>query len=219
MTAATSVRARTVGPWSSRDPIPSLDDRRDRGHGRPSRPRPQASALALSVPGAAAPRSIRSRTVASHCPCPHATLANPRPHPRAAVTSHCPRGLRCGNGRLQRRVGGPCCHGHHSASSRTHPGNHNSTEGGHGNILDGATKVDIHAWDAIREHRHLPSLSGCLSGACGGGRDCSCCNGGRWYPHGGPAVTVRPPRPLRPSSLARSHSRHSRSIDARSILV
>ncbi|XP_021320648.1 uncharacterized protein LOC110437012 isoform X2 [Sorghum bicolor] len=142
MTAATSVRARTVGPWSSRDPIPSLDDRRDRGHGRPSRPRPQASALALSVPGAAAPRSIRSRTVASHCPCPHATLANPRPHPRAAVTSHCPRGLRCGNGRLQRRVGGPCCHGHHSASSRTHPGNHNSTEGGHGNILDGATKVD-----------------------------------------------------------------------------
>ncbi|KAG0522176.1 hypothetical protein BDA96_07G014300 [Sorghum bicolor] len=97
--------------------------------------------------------------------------------------------------------------------------NHNSTEGGHGNILDGATKVDIHAWDAIREHRHLPSLSGCLSGACGGGRDCSCCNGGRWYPHGGPAVTVRPPRPLRPSSLARSHSRHSRSIDARSILV
>ncbi|OQU84694.1 hypothetical protein SORBI_3004G106250 [Sorghum bicolor] len=26
-------------------------------------------------------------------------------------------------------------------------------------------------------------------------------NGGRWYPHGGPAVTVRPPRPLWPSSL------------------
>ena len=88
--------------------------------GRPSGPRPQESALAPSVPGAAATRSppwttvgtaatgIRARTVgpwsgralidlsstaASHRPCPRATLVNPRPHPRDAVTSHCPRGL------------------------------------------------------------------------------------------------------------------------------
>ena len=76
-TAATVIRARTIGPRSGRDPIPSLDDRRDRGHRHPrshcrslERPRPNRFVLHRRQPS----------PLPSHHPCESSSSPSCRGH-------------------------------------------------------------------------------------------------------------------------------------------